>query len=266
MSFARTVTNRSGQSTSLRSTLAILFRLYANWQVTGETCETDSVLLFSNDVHHFHPLFAFGMRTDPHLRANQFFTDAKRWFASRHKRQFVVVTADGQDDDLRYLLGRAGAKQLGRSERMQLLQNPSSLTQQGEQLTLSNFDEFLAVCASAFEYKPEYLDALFKERSRVMSSLVAGRLIYKDNTPVGAGIAIKTGSAITLDWIGTSPLYRGQGIALNCVRSLCSDVLFRGASPIVLSSTLAGRGVYEKVGFSEFGDVRLHLVSISTGA
>lgn len=266
LSFGRDATlNRSGQSTSLRSSLAILFQTYADWQAVGERLETDSVLLFSNNGPYWHPFFTFGIRTNPLLRAEHFFREAAHWFASKNKHQFVIVTIDGQDEDLRHLLSRAGVEQIGGSERMQLLNHPSSPSHQGSALTHSNLEDFLSICAAAFGYKRECLDALFRERSRFMKSLVAGRVFYKDAAPIGTGIAIQTGPAVTLDWIGTHPFHRGEGLALNCVQSLCCDVLSHRAGPIVLSSTLAGKTVYEKAGFSAFGDVRLHRIPITIG-
>ncbi len=252
--------NQSGQDISLRSSLAGLFRSYVEWQVVGECLETDSVLLFSNNVSYAHPFFAFGIRMNPTIEAEVFFRESVRWFASKNKHHFVIVTTDGQDDDLRNLLSSVGAMQIGRSERMLFFSHISSPRQGGNALKLSNFTDFLAICAAAFDYEQKCLDALFRDRPRVLESLVAGRVFYKDETPVGAGIAIQTGNAVTLDWIGTHPLHRGEGLALRCVQHLCCDVYSRCAGPIVLSSTLAGKPVYEKAGFTSCGDVRLHRI------
>jgi ribosomal protein S18 acetylase RimI-like enzyme len=250
--------NQPGQGISLRLSLVGLFRAYAEWQTGGDVLETDNVLFYSNSKPFSHPFFSFAVRLNPFLNAEKFVCEAGRWFASKNKQHVVIVTTDGADEDLRRLLFSDGAQQIGISERMKFTGHASAPGLGGSKLDLGNFDDFIAICSAAFGYEHTCVDALFQDKRSVLATAVSGRIFYQDEAPAGAGIAIQTGSVVTLDWIGTHPLYRGEGLAFHCVRQLCSDVHARGGGLIVLSATQAGKRVYEKAGFTSCGGVRLH--------
>lgn len=81
--------------------------------------------------------------------------------------------------------------------------------------------------------------------------LIPYSLIYLDETPIGTSIAYPTENVIGIHAMGIIPEYRKQGFAEEAMLHILNSAIDDNLYMAVLQSSTLGKGVYQKLGFTE---------------
>jgi GNAT superfamily N-acetyltransferase len=154
------------------------------------------------------------------------------------------------------LAGLAAARGMiqGRESPLMVLQDPARLGPaqhvdglKVRELAPEEAEPHVVVAAAAFEAPQELVRQLVES----LLSVPGARLYLgeADGRPVTTGLGVTIGSFVVLLNIATMPKDRGRGYGAAISARAASDGLAAGASWSWLTSSAAGHGVYERLGY-----------------
>lgn len=76
-------------------------------------------------------------------------------------------------------------------------------------------------------------------------------LVYLGREAIGTAIAFETGNTVGIHGMGIIPAYRKQGFAEEVMLRLLNRAFDAGKIHVTLQASAMGKGVYQKIGFSE---------------
>ncbi len=246
------------------ASLVDAIRVHAQWQEPCDVEERDGLLLVAGSTRFPGAYLNCVVRTDDSVTPEALIGRSRSFFGPRD-RGFTVITRASRDAALEDALAREpGFEQRAESPCMAVTARVAEPVP-ADGITLQAMTEPKHVVDAAQVHAQAYavlgtpesvVQKLFAHPARVLATPVIGCVAYRAGEPVASALAIQSGPAAGVYWVGTVPSASRLGLATLCTAWVTNRSIDAGAANVNLQASALGAPVYERMGYGRFDRMR----------
>ena len=233
-------------------------RALTRWASKGELAEAGGAVLCAGGS--WIPVVAnSAFRTDASVPAVDLVAQADAFFGSLARGFSVKVRDTGADDDLRQACAAAGMEPFGAPVPEMLCRAPLPDLDPPDGVSVSLVDDeagVLAFCAvngeayATYGMPTDVMGDLFDRTDVLLADRQAHIVVARrGEVPVATAMIFESDGVASVQWVGTVPAARGQGLGALVTTAVTNLAFARGAASVTLQASPMGEPVYRALGF-----------------
>lgn len=203
--------------------------------------------------------FAFNLSLEPYEEVESFMDFTKAYFAKR-KKGFSLLLRNHFDQKIInycktneiFLVSESPGMVLDEPLADGVVPASAKLHWVGSDDNLQGFKQVVAEAYQDLGFPKEVSEKYFTIAKRVLSPQFILAVVYLNDEPACAALALLSHGIGGVYWVGTSKKARGRGLAEYCVREVSNSAFACGARKVVLQASRFGYPIYVKMGYREF--------------